>query len=48
MQSGYCGSLDKIYNFLAYEKDKFDDKLVKLYVNEVVRLHGVPISIISY
>jgi hypothetical protein len=23
------------------------DKLVKLYVNEVIRLHGVPVSIIS-
>jgi hypothetical protein len=39
--------LTKFALFLPMKTTDSMDKLVKLYVNEVIRLHGVPISIVS-
>jgi hypothetical protein len=39
--------LTKSALFLPMKMTDSMDKLVKLYVNEVIRLHGVPVSIIS-
>ena len=39
--------LTKSALFLPMKMTDSVDKLVKLYVNEVIRLHGVPVSIIS-
>jgi hypothetical protein len=39
--------LTKSALFLPMKKTDSVDKLAKLYVNEVIRLHGVPVSIIS-
>jgi hypothetical protein len=39
--------LTKSALFLPMKMTDSVDKLAKLYVNEVIRLHGVPISIIS-
>jgi len=40
--------LTKSTLFLPIKMTDSVDKMVKLYVNEVIRLHGVPILIISY
>ena len=40
--------LTKSAHFLSVSNDDPLDKLTKLYVEEIVRLHGVPILIISY
>ena len=40
--------LMKLAHFLPVSNDNPLDKLAKLYVEEIVRLHGVPISIVSY
>ena len=40
--------LTKSAHFLPVSNDDPLDKLAQLYVEEIVRLHGVPISIISY
>jgi hypothetical protein len=40
--------LTKSALFLPMKMTDSVDKLAKLYVSEVVRLHGVPVSIISY
>ena len=39
--------LTKSAHFLAVRTDYALDKLVELYIKEIVRLHGIPISIIS-
>jgi hypothetical protein len=39
--------LTKSVLFLPMKMTDLVDKLAKLYVNEVIRLHGVPVSIIS-
>lgn len=39
--------LTKFALFLPMRMIDSMDKLAKLYVNEVVRLHGVPVSIVS-
>ncbi len=39
--------LTKSAHFLAVKKDYSLDKLVEIYVGEIVRLHGAPISIVS-
>ena len=39
--------LTKLAHFLAVRTDYALDKLVELYIKEIVRLHGIPISIIS-
>ncbi len=39
--------LTKFAHFLLIWMDYSLEKLVKLYINEIVRLHGVPVSIIS-
>ena len=39
--------LTKFALFLPMKMTDLVDKLAKLYVNEVIRLHGVPVSIIS-
>jgi hypothetical protein len=39
--------LTKFAFFLQVKMTDPVDKLTKMYVNEVVRLHGVPISIVS-
>ena len=39
--------LTKSAHFLPTKIDYSLDKLVEIYVNEVVRLHGTPISIVS-
>ena len=44
---GGCGSTDKICFVFSMKMTDSVDKLAKLYVNEVIRLHGVPMSIIS-
>ena len=36
-----------LFCFFPYEMTNSVDKLAKLYVNEVIRLHGVPVSIMS-
>ena len=39
--------LTKSAHFLPVRTDYSLDKLTKLYISEIVRLHGIPISIIS-
>ena len=39
--------LTKSAHFLPVRTDYSLDKLAKLYINEIVRLHGIPMSIIS-
>ena len=39
--------LTKSAHFLPVRTDYLLDKLVELYIREIVRLHGIPISIIS-
>ena len=39
--------LTKLAHFLPVSNDDPLDKLTQLYVEEIVRLHGVPISIVS-
>ena len=39
--------LTKFAHFLPVRNDDPLDKLAQLYVEEIVRLHGVPISIVS-
>ena len=39
--------LTKSAHFLPMRTDYSLDKLVELYIKEIVRLHGIPISIIS-
>ena len=39
--------LTKTTHFLPVRTDYSLDKLVELYINEIVRLHGIQISIIS-
>ena len=39
--------LTKSAHFLPVRLDYSMDQLVELYVNEIVRLHGIPISIVS-
>ena len=39
--------LTKSAHFLPVSNDDALDKLAQLYVEEIVRLHGVPISIVS-
>ena len=40
--------LTKSSHFLTVRTDYSLDKLVEMYIKEIVRLHGIPISIISY
>ncbi|KAA3483938.1 Retrotransposon protein, Ty3-gypsy subclass [Gossypium australe] len=40
--------LTKLAHFIPIRTDFLLEKLVELYVTEIVRLHGVPLSIISY
>jgi hypothetical protein len=43
-----CQSYKDVYMlFLSIKMTDSVDKLAKLYVNKVVRLHGVPVSIVS-
>ena len=39
--------LTKLTHFLPVRTDYSLDKLTELYIKEIVRLHGIPISIIS-
>ena len=39
--------LTKLAHFLPVRTDYALDKLTELYIREIVRLHGIPISIIS-
>ena len=39
--------LTKLAHFLLVRTDYSLDKLTELYIREIVRLHGIPISIIS-
>ncbi|KAA3477010.1 integrase [Gossypium australe] len=39
--------LTKLAHFIPVRVDYSLDKLVDLYVSEIVRLHGVPLSIVS-
>ena len=39
--------LTKSAHFLPVRLDYSTDHLAKLYVNEIVRLHGIPLSIVS-
>ena len=39
--------LTKSAHFIPVRIDYSIDRLVELYVNEIVRLHGVPLSIVS-
>ena len=38
--------LTKSAHFLPIRLDYFMDRLAELYVNEIVRLHGIPLSIV--
>ena len=40
--------LTKSAHFLPVRTDYSLDKLVELYIKEIVRLHGISVSIISY
>ena len=42
------GRMTKSSRFLAVKTIDLAEDYVKLYINEIVRLHGVPLSIISY
>ena len=48
MEKGSTVQLTKSAHFILVQMDYSLQKLVKLYISEIVRLHGVPISIISY
>ena len=39
--------LTKFAHFLSVRLDYFMDRLAELYVSEIVRLHGIPVSIVS-
>ena len=39
--------LTKLAHFIPVRIDYFMDRLVELYVDEIVRFHGVPLSIVS-
>ena len=39
--------LTKSAHFLLIQLDYFMNRLAELYVNEIVRLHGIPLSIVS-
>ena len=39
--------LTKLAHFLPVRTDYSLNKLIKLYIKEIVRLHGIPVSIIS-
>ena len=39
--------LTKSAHFLAIRNDFFLDRLTELYINEIVKLHEVPVSIVS-
>ena len=41
------GRLTKTVHFLPNKKAYSTDRLAKLYVNRIVCLHGVPVSIVS-
>ena len=45
---GYCGRLTKSAHFIPIQVTYNAKKLAKIYLKEIVRLHGVLISIISY
>lgn len=38
----------KLAHFLVVHTKYSLEKLAKLYINEIVKLHGVPVSIVSY
>jgi hypothetical protein len=40
--------LKKSTLFLPMKMTKMIDKLARIYINEVIRLHGIPISIVSF
>ena len=40
--------LTKSAHFLPVRLDYSRDRLAELYVNKIVRLHGIPLSIVSY
>jgi len=44
---GYSKPYDKVGSFHSHQGLLFDKDYTKLYLIEVVRLHGVPLSIIS-
>jgi hypothetical protein len=45
---GHHRLTNQIYTFFTYENDGLSEKkLEKLYVNEIVRLYGVPMLIVS-
>ena len=39
--------LTKFAHFLPVQLDYSMDRLAKLYVSEIIRLHGIPLSIVS-
>ena len=47
MEKASTVQLPKSTHFIPVKMDYSVQKLVKLYISEIVRLHGVPISIIS-
>ena len=47
MEKGSTVRLTKSAHFIPVQMDYSLQKLVKLYVSKIVRLHGVPVSIIS-
>jgi len=47
VEKGSTVRLTKSAHFIPVQMDYSLQKLVKLYISEIVRLHGVPISIIS-
>ena len=40
--------LTKSAHFLPIQLDYSMDRLVEMYVSEIVRLHGIPLSMVSY
>ena len=44
---GCCQSIDEVGTFYIHQDNFFVEQLVDLYVQEIVRLHGVPKSIVS-
>ena len=44
---GHRRSVDEIHTILAYKDDQLSRPLAKIFINEVVWLHGIPVSIVS-
>ncbi|XP_073019347.1 uncharacterized protein [Primulina eburnea] len=44
---GYSGSSIKICTFIPYERTYTYSKMARLYIENIMRLHGIPVTIVS-